>query len=73
MSSPLDAYSYTLPPELVAHSPAEPRESAKLFVYNTAADAVTITTISELPRYVAGALMVINDTTVVPARLKYSP
>jgi S-adenosylmethionine:tRNA ribosyltransferase-isomerase len=65
----LGRYDYTLPPELIAHEPAEPRESARLLVYDTAADEVTITTVADLPSFIPHALLVNNDTTVVPARL----
>ncbi len=67
--SPLDAYDYTLPPELIAHEPAEPREAARLFVYDTATDTVSIHTVADLPSLIPQSLLVVNDTTVVPARV----
>jgi S-adenosylmethionine:tRNA ribosyltransferase-isomerase len=67
--SPLAAYTYSLPPELIAHTPAEPRESARLFVYDTARDTVTFATVADLSSYIAGSHLVYNDTTVLPARL----
>jgi S-adenosylmethionine:tRNA ribosyltransferase-isomerase len=67
--SPLDAYDYTLPPELIAHEPAEPREAARLFVYDTATDTVSLHTVADLPGLIPQSLMVVNDTTVVPARV----
>lgn len=67
----LDEYAYTLPPELVAQTPVEPRDSARLFVYDTSTDTVQLSTFSELGAYLpTKALLVCNDTQVVPARLR---
>jgi len=66
----LDNYHYELPPTLIAHAPAEPRESARVLVYDTASDTVTHAYISDLPTLIAGVHMVTNDTTVLPARLR---
>jgi len=68
--SPLDVYDYALPPELIAHEPAEPREAARLFVYDTATDTVSLHTVAELPSLIPQSLLVVNDTTVVPARVR---
>lgn len=65
----LSVYDYTLSPELIAHEPAEPRESARLLVYDTATDTVTFCTVADLPSLIPKTLLVNNDTTVVPARL----
>jgi S-adenosylmethionine:tRNA ribosyltransferase-isomerase len=62
-------YDYHLPPELIAHTPASPREHAKLLVYNTATDTVTHDTFSHIGNYLPHpALLLMNDTQVVPAR-----
>lgn len=65
----LSNYDYRLPSDLIAHTPKEPREAARLFVYETATGIVTHKTIGDLPDYLAGNLIVVNDTTVLPARL----
>lgn len=66
----LDAYDYVLPPELVRRTPVEPRDSARLFVYDTATDTVTHTTFADVAAYLPPhALLVLNATRVVPARL----
>lgn len=66
-----DDYSYTLPRELVATAPAEPRDAARLLVYNTGTDEIVFDTFANLSRYIpAGAVLVLNDTKVVPARLQ---
>ncbi len=62
-------YRYTYPEALVAHEPIEPRDAARLFVYNTSTNKVTLTTCRELVPFVAPALVVRNTTAVVPARL----
>lgn len=66
----LDRYDYTLPPELIRKEPLEPRDSARLFVYDTATDTVELDTFCHVARYLPEhALVVLNDTRVVPARL----
>ncbi len=66
----LDAYDYTLPEELIAKEPASPRDSARLFVYNTKADTVHFDTFANLAAYVPRySVMAFNDTKVLPARL----
>jgi len=65
----LDPYDYPFPAELVALAPVVPRDSARLFVYNTANNVVTHAHVSDLPNFIAGCLLVTNDTTVLPARL----
>ena len=66
-SSELD---YDLPPELVAQQPAERRDASRLLVYDRAADAVRHRTFAELPDELSGELAVVNDTRVVPARIR---
>jgi S-adenosylmethionine:tRNA ribosyltransferase-isomerase len=65
----LEEFDYVLPEELVAHEPAKPRDSARLFVYDTASDTVSFHTVAELPAVLPASLIVINDTTVLPARV----
>ncbi|OGZ05774.1 MAG: tRNA preQ1(34) S-adenosylmethionine ribosyltransferase-isomerase QueA [Candidatus Lloydbacteria bacterium RIFCSPHIGHO2_02_FULL_54_17] len=63
-------YNYHLPKELIANSPASPRDSARLFVYNTATDTIQFDTFKNIGKYLPRpALLVMNDTKVVPARL----
>ncbi len=66
----LDDYHYVLPPELIAHEPASPRESAKLLVYHTATDTIEHRHIYDLPSLIARVHLVTNDTTVLPARVQ---
>lgn len=66
----LDDYNYRLPPELIANAPASPRDSARLFVYNTKTDEIAFDTFRNIDRYLPKpSLLVFNDTKVVPARL----
>ncbi|HTK33323.1 MAG TPA: tRNA preQ1(34) S-adenosylmethionine ribosyltransferase-isomerase QueA [Candidatus Paceibacterota bacterium] len=64
-------YNYRLPEELIAHAPAEPRDSARLLIYSTKTNEIFIDTFAHIARYIPSrALMVFNDTQVVPARLE---
>ncbi len=66
----LKHYHYELPPELIRRKGVEPRDSARLFVYDTRTDTVTFDTFAHLAQYLAPrSLMVQNDTQVLPARL----
>jgi len=65
-----DDYKYKLPDNLIANKPAEPRDAARLLVYSTATDELVFDTFANLSRYLpSGAVLVLNDTKVVPARL----
>ena len=61
---------YDLPDELVAQTPLEPRDASRLLVYRRASGAIEHRTVAELPDVLGGELVVVNDTRVVPARLK---
>ena len=61
---------YELPPELIAQQPAARRDSSRLLVYERASGAVRHRVFAELPDELAGELAVVNDTRVVPARIR---
>jgi S-adenosylmethionine:tRNA ribosyltransferase-isomerase len=61
---------YDLPPELIAQQPAEPRDSSRLLVYDRASGDVRHRVFAELPHELSGELAVVNDTRVVPARIR---
>jgi S-adenosylmethionine:tRNA ribosyltransferase-isomerase len=66
----IGAFHYELPPELVAQRPAEERELARLLVLPRGDGPLEHGRVSELPdRFPPGALVVVNDTRVVSARL----
>ena len=65
------ALEYELPPELIAQHPVERRDESRLLVYDRASGAVRHRRFSELPEEVArGELVVVNETRVIPARLR---
>ena len=61
---------YQLPPELIAQHPAERRDASRLLVYERATGDVRHRTFAELPSELSGELTVVNDTRVVPARIR---
>lgn len=64
-------YNYVLPPELVAHEPATVRHNARLFVYDTRTDEIRHDVFLNLAEHVPhSSVLVLNDTKVVPARLR---
>jgi len=65
----IDELDYRLPPELIAQTPAEPRDSSRLLVIDRSKEGVEHRVFSELTDYLRpGDLMVFNDTRVIPAR-----
>jgi S-adenosylmethionine:tRNA ribosyltransferase-isomerase len=65
----LEELNYELPPELIAQQPAARRDESRLLVYERSSGAVRHRGFSELPSELAGELIVVNDTRVVPARI----
>lgn len=61
---------YELPPELIAQHPAERRDQSRLLVYDRDTGDVRHRRFFELPEELSGELVVVNDTRVVPARLR---
>jgi S-adenosylmethionine:tRNA ribosyltransferase-isomerase len=61
---------YDLPQELIAQRPAERRDASRLLVYDRSTGAVRHRTFADLPEEVGDALVVVNDTRVVPARIR---
>jgi len=67
-SSELD---YELPDELIAQQPAARRDGSRLLVHDRRTDETRHRRFDELPAEVAeGTLVVVNDTRVLPARLR---
>src|SRR5580765_2618476 len=65
-SSELD---YDLPGELIAQHPTGRRDGSRLLVYERESGAVRHGRFSDLPAEAGDALVVVNDTRVVPARI----
>lgn len=64
----LSEFDFHLPDDLIAQSPARPRDSARLLVVRP--DDVADRRVTDLPALLGpGDLMVVNDTRVIPARL----
>jgi S-adenosylmethionine:tRNA ribosyltransferase-isomerase len=62
---------YELPPELIAQHPVEPRDSSRLLLYRRGDGDVRHETFHALPALLPDrTLVVVNDTRVVPARLR---
>lgn len=62
-------FDFDLPPELIAQE-ARPRGASRLLVVDRAARSYREAAIADLPQLLApGDLMVVNDTSVFPARL----
>src|SRR6185312_13150658 len=62
---------YELPPELIAQHPLERRDDSRLLVYSRATGEIRHRRFRDLPGELpAGTLAVVNDTRVVPARIR---
>jgi S-adenosylmethionine:tRNA ribosyltransferase-isomerase len=62
---------YDLPPELIAQQPLPQRDDSRLLVHERDTGAVRHRRFRDLPEELPGdALVVVNDTRVVPARLR---
>ena len=63
-------YYYELPEELIAQTPAEPRDSSRLLVYDRATGKTQHRIFRDIKEYLrAGDVLVVNNTKVLPARL----
>lgn len=63
-------FYYELPPELIAQTPAEPRDSSRLLVYNRADKTIQHRIFRDITDYLKkGDVLVINNTKVLPARM----
>lgn len=64
-------YDYHLPDELIAHAPAEPRDSSRLLVYSSATDEIILSSFAEISKFLPErSVVVLNNTKVVPARME---
>ena len=63
-------YYYDLPEELIAQTPAEPRDSSRLLVYHRDTGKSEDRIFRDIKEYLkAGDVLVINNTKVLPARM----
>jgi S-adenosylmethionine:tRNA ribosyltransferase-isomerase len=59
---------YELPADLVAQTPVEPRDAARLLVFDRATHAIRHRVVADLETELGGHLVVVNDTRVVRGR-----
>ena len=65
-----EAYDYNLPENLIAQFPIEPRDSARMLVYNRANRTINHRIFRDIVEYFQpGDVLVLNTTRVIPARL----
>jgi S-adenosylmethionine:tRNA ribosyltransferase-isomerase len=66
-----EAFAYELPAERIAQRPVEPRDAARLLVDRGPQAPPDHRTVADLPDLLGpGDVMVVNDTRVLPARLR---
>ena len=64
-------FDYSLPRDLIAQRPIEPRDHSRLLVLDRASGEIRHQRFSELPQHLrTGDLLVFNDSRVMPARLR---
>jgi S-adenosylmethionine:tRNA ribosyltransferase-isomerase len=63
-------FDYDLPAELIAQTPAEPRDASRLMVVHRTTGQIEHRTFRDIGEYLRpGDLLVLNQTRVIPARL----
>lgn len=63
-------FFYNLPEELIAQTPADPRDSSRMLVYNREHDTISHEHFYNIVDHLnKGDLLVINNTRVIPARI----
>lgn len=68
----IDQFDFDLPKDLIANSPVEPRDYARLLVYNRALEQVEYGHFFDLPNYLgAGDVLIFNNSRVIPSRLVF--
>lgn len=66
-----DQFDYSLPPELIAQTPIEPRDYSRLMVAHRVSSVIEHRRFFELGDYLReGDLLVANESRVLPARLR---
>ena len=65
----VDELDYDLPPGLIAQRPLARRDESRLLVYDRVSKGVDHRTFADLPDVIGDALVVLNDSRVIPARI----
>lgn len=64
-------FDYVLAPELIAQTPIEPRDAARMLVLDRSIPKVEHRLFRDIPAYLRpGDLLVVNETRVIPARFQ---
>lgn len=64
-------FDYTLPPELIAQRPVSPRDASRLLVLDRTTGHIAHRVFRDIGDYLRpGDVLVVNDTRVLPARLR---
>jgi S-adenosylmethionine:tRNA ribosyltransferase-isomerase len=64
-------FDYSLPPELIAQAPAPKRDQSRLLVLDRTTQQISHRHFLDLPEFFSpGDLLVLNDSRVIPARLR---
>ena len=70
MSFNVNDYDFDFPESLIADYPADPKDSARLLVYNRKSDTITHTTFAHILEFLPKDIsVVLNNTKVIKARL----
>ncbi len=70
MSFRIEQFNYELPQELIAQTPANPRDSSKMLVLDRITGAISHHHFYDLPQFLgANDVLVRNNTKVIPARI----
>jgi S-adenosylmethionine:tRNA ribosyltransferase-isomerase len=72
MRDPLlvDSYDYTLPQKLIASNPSNPKDSAKLLVYERSSQKITHAIFRDILEFIPkNTHIILNDTKVIKARI----
>src|SRR5258708_40060699 len=65
------AFDFSLPPELIAQTPARQRDQSRLLVLDRASGNLSHRRFSDLLEYLRpGDLLVLNDSKIIPAPLR---
>jgi S-adenosylmethionine:tRNA ribosyltransferase-isomerase len=65
-----DDFDYSLPPDVIAQTPVDPRDASRLLVLDRETGAIMHEQFRNIGRYLhAGDLLVANESRVLPARL----
>ena len=66
-----DDFDYDLAPSFIAQHPLQPRDSSRLMVLDRGTGSIVHAVFRDLPQYLKpGDVLVVNETRVIPARLK---